>query len=129
MPAVIAAATGSDWNPDGSLLTFYFPIGVFVAVATILYLMLSRPHRRIPPRRALAPAPAAPSDPGAARAAAAAGGLPTAAGGGGTESPAEPAGAPAAADAGNAPGQGGSQDAAGRTAREAPAADDTEASE
>ncbi len=129
MPAVIATATGSDWNPGGSIMTFYFPIGLFAVVATTLYLMFSRPHRRIPPPRPLAPAHAAPSDSAAARAAAVAGGLPTAAGGGGAESPAEPAGAPLASGTGSAPGQGGGQDHAGQPSRETPAADDPEASE
>ena len=45
MPGVIAAATGSDWNAGGSIMTFYFPVGLFVAVATILYLLFSRPHK------------------------------------------------------------------------------------
>jgi hypothetical protein len=53
---VIAAATGSDWSAGGSLLTFYFPVGLFVVVATILYLLFSRPHRRVPAHRGLATA-------------------------------------------------------------------------
>lgn len=53
---VIAAATGSDWSAGGSLLTFYFPIGLFVVVATILYLLFSRPHRRVPAHHGLATA-------------------------------------------------------------------------
>lgn len=51
MPGVIAAATGSDWNAAGSLLTFYFPAGLFVIVAGTLYLLLSRPHQRVPAYR------------------------------------------------------------------------------
>lgn len=129
MTGVIAAATGSDWNPGGSIMTFFFPVGLFAVVATILYLLFSRPHRRVPPRRALAPAPAAPSEPGAARATAVAGGLPTAPGGGGTESRAEPAGAAPAPDAGNASGLGGGQDTAGRPGRETSATDGTDAGE
>jgi hypothetical protein len=39
----------------GSYLTFGGPVGLFVVVATILYLLFSRPHRRVPPRRSLAP--------------------------------------------------------------------------
>ena len=57
MTGVLAAATGSDWNAGGSIMTFFFPVGLFVVVAAILYLLISRPHRRIPPRRALAPNP------------------------------------------------------------------------
>jgi hypothetical protein len=45
MAGVIAAATGSDWNAGGSLMTFYFPVGLFVVVATTLYLQFSRPHK------------------------------------------------------------------------------------
>lgn len=59
MPGVLAAATGSDWNAGGSIFTFYFPVGLFVVVATILYLLFSRPHKRIPRHRGLASAPAA----------------------------------------------------------------------
>jgi hypothetical protein len=59
VPGVLAAATGSDWNAGGSIFTFYFPVGLFVVVATILYLLFSRPHKRIPNRRRLASAHAA----------------------------------------------------------------------
>jgi hypothetical protein len=129
VPGVLAAATGSDWNADGSILTFYFPVGLFVVVAAILYLLFSRPHRRIPPRRALAPAHAGPAGPGAARAAAAAAGLPTAAGGGGTEPRSEPAGAALASGADAIAGQGGSPADADQQRRETAAAEDPEAGE
>jgi hypothetical protein len=56
VPGVIAAATGSDWNAGGSILTFYFPVGLFVIVAGTLYLLFSRPHRRVPGHRGLAAA-------------------------------------------------------------------------
>jgi hypothetical protein len=56
VPGVIAAATGSDWSAGGSILTFYFPVGLFVVVAGTLYLLFSRPHRRVPARRGLAAA-------------------------------------------------------------------------
>jgi hypothetical protein len=57
VPAVLAAATGSDWNAGGSIMTFYFPVGLFVVVAAILYLLLfSRPHKRVPAHRGLAAA-------------------------------------------------------------------------
>jgi hypothetical protein len=55
VPAVLAAATGSDWNAGGSILTFYFPIGLFIVVASILYLQFTRPHS-IPGHRPPAPA-------------------------------------------------------------------------
>jgi hypothetical protein len=51
VPAVIAAATGSDWNAGGSIMTFYFPVGLFLVVAGTLYLLLSRPHQRVPAYR------------------------------------------------------------------------------
>ena len=54
MPGVLAAATGSDWNAGGSILTFYFPVGLFVVVAGTLYLLFSRPHKRVPAHRGLA---------------------------------------------------------------------------
>ena len=47
----------------GSYLTFWFPVALFSIVAAILWLLYSRPHRRIPPRRALAPSQAAASAP------------------------------------------------------------------
>jgi ribose/xylose/arabinose/galactoside ABC-type transport system permease subunit len=53
VPGVLAAATGSDWSSGGSLLTFYFPVGLFIVVAVSLYLELSRPHA-IPGRKPLA---------------------------------------------------------------------------
>jgi hypothetical protein len=50
--AVLAGATGSDWNAGGSIMTFYFPIGLFLIVATVLLLLFSRPHS-VPGRRPL----------------------------------------------------------------------------
>jgi hypothetical protein len=44
MPPVIGTATGSDWSSVGALLTFYFPIVLFLIIATCLYLEFSRPH-------------------------------------------------------------------------------------
>jgi hypothetical protein len=32
-------------------MTFYFPVGLFVIVAGTLYLLLSRPHQRVPAYR------------------------------------------------------------------------------
>ena len=39
----------------GSYMTFAGPVILFSIVAAILYLQFSRPHPRVPPRRALAP--------------------------------------------------------------------------
>ncbi len=114
MPAVIAAATGSDWNAGGSLLTFYFPVGLFVVVATILYLLFSRPHRRVPAHHGLATAhageatlaapqrvrPASAGDAPAAEASTVAAGA-----GGAGDSPADPTAV--------APGRGAPDDARG----------------
>jgi hypothetical protein len=54
--ALTAAATDSAWNAGGSLLTFYFPIGLLVLVVALLYLQFARPHT-IPGRKPLMPAP------------------------------------------------------------------------
>ncbi len=99
MPGLILAeAVTPDNTPGGYILTFAAPIGLFVVVAAILYLLFSRPHRRIPARRALLPARTSVPEPGAARAASIAGGLPLAAGGGATETHLEAAGAIHAAE-------------------------------
>jgi hypothetical protein len=90
------AYTTSDNAMGGAVLTFAFLIILFAIVATVLYiLMFSRPHPRVPARRlSYATADAgAPADPGTARAAATASGMPTASGGGSAESATEPAGA------------------------------------
>lgn len=90
--AVLAAVT-PDNTPHGYNLTFGFPMAVFVVVGIALYLLLGRPHRRIPARRGALPARRLGTpDPDAARAAAVAGGLSLAAGGGSAESHLEPAG-------------------------------------
>jgi hypothetical protein len=52
VPALLAAAN-ANWNAGGSILTFYFPIGLFVVIAVLLYLQLSRPHK-VPGHRQLA---------------------------------------------------------------------------
>jgi hypothetical protein len=102
MPGLtIAGAVTPDNTPGGGILTFAIPVGLFAVVAVILYLLFSRPHRRIPARQAAAlPGRAAVPGPEAARAASIAGGLSLAPGGGGTESHHEPAGVTHAAEAG-----------------------------
>jgi hypothetical protein len=123
---LILAAVTPDNTPGGSVLTFAFPVALFCVVAVILYLLFSRPHGRIPARRATAPAHAVPSDPQAVRAVAVAGGLSTAAGGGAAESHLEPAGPALAPDAaaGSVSGQGGSPDAAGSVSGPGGSSDD-----
>ena len=49
--AVVAAVT-PDNTPHGYDLTFAVPVGLFAVVAVALYLLFSRPHRRIPARAA-----------------------------------------------------------------------------
>jgi hypothetical protein len=91
--AAAVAAVTPDNTPHGYNLTFAVPLGLFAVVAVAMYLMLGRPHRRIPARRAVMPArPLAPPGADAARAASIAGGLAVAAGGGSAESHLEPAG-------------------------------------
>ena len=36
---------GSAWSLGGSLLTFLFPMCLFIVVATVLYLQCWRPHK------------------------------------------------------------------------------------
>jgi hypothetical protein len=113
VPGHVLAYTTSDNAPGGAVLTFAFLVILFAIVATVLYILLfSRPHPRVPARRVVyATGPGAAPSPGAARASATAGGMPTAAGGGSAESATEPAGA----QRDIAPGAGG--DAAGGTGR------------
>jgi hypothetical protein len=116
MPGLAAvAAVTPDNTPHGYNLTFAVPIVVFAVVAVALYLLFSRPHRRIPARRGVLPARlmAAP-DAAAASAAAVAGGLAVAAGGGGAESHLEPGGhVYGAADAADPAGAGGAVETGG----------------
>jgi hypothetical protein len=94
VPGLILATVTPDNTPGGAVLSFAFPLGLFVVIVAVLYLWLGRPHRRVPAD--LTPvATSATIDaphPEAARGASVAAGLPTAVGGGGAESPAEPAG-------------------------------------
>lgn len=63
MPALILASVPVN-SEAGSYLTFGGPVGLFVVVAAILYLLFSRPHPRVPPRRTLAPSKAGTSGTG-----------------------------------------------------------------
>src|SRR5260221_14305499 len=100
MPGSILASATSDNAPGGAVLTFAFPVILFAVIAVILYLLFSRPHRRIPSRRVVvASASAAPPGPGTAHSAAVpAGAAPGPAGARrGTPTGNESRGAPAAA--------------------------------
>jgi hypothetical protein len=47
---LILAAVTPDNTPHGYNLTFAFPMLLFIIIGGILYLLFSRPHRRIPAR-------------------------------------------------------------------------------
>jgi len=47
---VVLAAVNPDNTPHGYNWTFAFPMLLFIVIALILYLLFSRPHRRIPGR-------------------------------------------------------------------------------
>lgn len=98
MPVLNLAVINPDNTPHGYNWTFAFPMILFLVIAAILYLLFTRPHRRVPPRR-IAPAAVSAEAPeaDAARAASIAGGLSLGAGGGATESVHEAAGAHLAA--------------------------------
>lgn len=44
MSGVIAAVNGSDWTYGASIFTFAFPEILFIAVASALYILYSKPH-------------------------------------------------------------------------------------
>ena len=48
MPRLILAAVTPDNTPHGYNWTFAFPMLLFIVVALILYVLFSRPHRRVP---------------------------------------------------------------------------------
>jgi hypothetical protein len=135
VPGTILALSTSDNAPGGAILTFAFPIILFAVVAVVLYLLFSRPHRRVPAGRIALAAAAAGGhpEPEAAHAAAVAHGLPTASGGGSTESATEPAGAKRdvmpgeAAD--SAPGKVSGEAGSPATASDQDETEGTEASE
>ena len=105
MPGVILAAISPDNTPHGYNWTFAFPMVLFIVIALILYVLFSRPHRRIPGRFvSVSQRSSQAPDAQTARAAAVAGGLSIAAGGGSAESHNEPAGAHATASEAGEPG-------------------------
>jgi hypothetical protein len=92
VPGIDLATATSDNAMGGAILTFAFPIILFAIIGTVLYMLLFRPHHRVPANR-VSLAAAGPPAAGAAHAAAVAAGMPTAPGGGSAESAAEPHGA------------------------------------
>jgi hypothetical protein len=81
---LIAAGADGDWSLGGSILTFAFPMILFIAVASALYVLYTKPHLvpghryQMVGRTAVQTAPVAP--PGQAGRHAAPGGQATAAG-------------------------------------------------
>jgi hypothetical protein len=80
----LLALSTSDDSPAGQNFTLWFPLGLFIIVAAILWVLYARPHHRVPPRRpvhaaASSAAPAAPASSAAPAAPASA-----------TDEPAEP---------------------------------------
>jgi hypothetical protein len=59
VPGTVLAAVFMN-SEGGSYLTFAFPIILFCVIASVLYVLLfGRPHRRVPPRRAVVTSQAA----------------------------------------------------------------------
>lgn len=44
MQGLIAAGADGDWTFGGSILTFAFPMILFIAVASALYILYTKPH-------------------------------------------------------------------------------------
>lgn len=98
MPGLILAVVNPDNTPHGYNWTFAFPMLLFIVIASILYALFSRPHRRVPGRRISSAATAGVPDVEIAQAASIATGVSVAPGGGGAESVHEPAGGLLVAD-------------------------------
>jgi hypothetical protein len=56
VPGLILAVVTPDNTPHGYNLTFAFPMLLFVIIGGVLYLLFSRPHRRVPGRAITLPA-------------------------------------------------------------------------
>ena len=50
MPGLILAGVSPDNTPSGYYWTFLFPMLLFIIIAAVLYMLFSRPHRRVPVR-------------------------------------------------------------------------------
>ena len=44
MDGLTSVAAGGDWSYGGSILTFAFPMILFIAVAAALYVLYTKPH-------------------------------------------------------------------------------------
>lgn len=92
MAGPILAIVSPDNVPGGSILTFAFPMALFIVAAVVLYLLFTRPHqvpghKKLASARASSGVPADGDDESGARAAGSAAG-------GGNAAPAEGAKAP-----------------------------------
>jgi hypothetical protein len=47
---ILAAPINPDNTPHGYNWTFAFPMLLFIVIALVLYVLFSRPHRRVPAR-------------------------------------------------------------------------------
>jgi hypothetical protein len=92
VPGLIHATAATNWSLSGSMLTFAFPMVLFILAALVLYRLLWWPHR-IPGHSDLVPASTAPPEAGTAHVMAAAAGMTAAAGAGAQPLPHEPHGA------------------------------------
>jgi hypothetical protein len=118
MPGLIHATAASGWSLSGSILTFAMPMLLFIAAATVLYLLFTRPHP-VPGHRLLARVQAAQPDASTARSMAAAAGMTTESGAGAAAHLHEPAAgvgltdeSPAGHDVRDASAQGAGPEAA-----------------
>jgi hypothetical protein len=50
--SLLLAQATSDNAPGGAYFSLWFPLGLFIIVGAILWLLYTRPHNRVPPRRA-----------------------------------------------------------------------------
>lgn len=50
MATFLLAQRTSDNAPAGALLSLWLPLGLFIVVATVLWVIYARPHNRVPPR-------------------------------------------------------------------------------
>ncbi len=84
MHSVIPSAALFGYSTSGAVLTLVLPLGLFIVVMILLYLVFSR-RRTLPERRTIAGAKPMAPEPQAARNAAAAAGFPNATSAGGVE--------------------------------------------
>ncbi len=97
MARLILAAVSPDNTPHGYNWTFVYPMLLFIVIASVLYYLFGRPHRRVPPRLISASPAGGRPDSMAARAAPVAGDVSMAAGAGQAAAAEAPAGETSAA--------------------------------